>query len=63
MIVFAIIPFMIFFAGRYSRKMRTAFKKSKNQIGEVNSQVEDTLLGIRVVKSFANEAVESESLK
>ena len=63
LIVFAIIPFMIFFAGRYSRKMRTAFKKSKNQIGEVNSQVEDTLLGIRVVKSFANEAVESEKFE
>ena len=63
LIVFAIIPFMIFFAGRYSRKMRTAFKKSKNQIGEVNSQVEDTLLGIRVVKSFANEDIELSKFK
>lgn len=59
LIVFAIIPLMIYFAGRYSRRMRTAFKKSKNQIGDVNSQVEDTLLGIRVVKSFANEDVET----
>ncbi|MEG0768272.1 MAG: ABC transporter ATP-binding protein, partial [Clostridia bacterium] len=37
-----------------------AFKESRHQIGELNAQVEDSLLGIRVVKSFANEAMEAE---
>ncbi len=56
--IFAIIPFMIFFSSRYNRKMRRAFKRSRVQIGDINAQVEDSLLGIRVVKSFANEEME-----
>ena len=40
--------------------MRAAFKKSRVQTGELNSDLEDCLLGIRVVKSFANEEVEKE---
>ena len=43
--------------------MRKAFKKQRNQIGEINSQVEDTLLGIRVVKSFATEELEAEKFE
>ena len=57
-LIFAIIPFMIFFAMKFNTKMRTAFKKSRNQLGEINAQVEDSLLGVRVVKSFANEEIE-----
>lgn len=57
-IVFAIIPIMIFFSMRYRRAMRKAFKDQRHQIGELNSEIEDTLLGIRVVKSFANEDIE-----
>ena len=38
--------------------MRDAFKWQRHQVGELNSRVEDSLLGIRVVKSFANEDVE-----
>lgn len=59
-LVFAIIPIMIFFAMKFNTKMRTAFKKSRNQLGEINAQVEDSLLGVRVVKSFANEDIEEE---
>ena len=40
--------------------MRKAFKGQRHQIGELNSEIEDTLLGIRVVKSFANEDIEKE---
>ncbi len=58
LIIFAIIPFMIFFSSMFNRRMRRAFKRSRNELGEINSQVEDSLLGIRVVKSFANEDVE-----
>ena len=63
LIIFALIPVMVVFAMRYSRRMRTAFKKSRNQLGEINAQVEDSLLGVRVVKSFANEDLESEKFK
>ncbi len=63
LIVFALLPGMIFFSSRFRRRMRKAFKASRVQIGEVNSQVEDSLLGIRVVKSFANEEIEKEKFE
>ena len=58
LIVFVMIPFMVICSRRFSNKMRVAFQQSRHQLGELNSQVEDTLGGIRVVKSFANEEVE-----
>lgn len=63
LIIFAIIPLMIFCSTRFNRRMRRAFKRSRNQLGEINSQVEDSLLGIRVVKSFANEDIEKEKFE
>ncbi|MCB6993100.1 ABC transporter ATP-binding protein/permease [bacterium 210820-DFI.6.37] len=63
LIIFAIIPIMIFCAMKFNNKMRTAFKKQRNQLGEINAQVEDSLLGVRVVKSFANEEIEEEKFK
>ncbi len=59
-IVFAIIPIMIFCSLRYRKSMRRAFKQQRHQIGELNAEIEDALLGIRVVKSFANEDIEKE---
>ncbi|MEG1998061.1 MAG: ABC transporter ATP-binding protein, partial [Clostridiales bacterium] len=41
-------------------KMRDGWRRTRNQIGELNAQVEDSLLGVRVVKSFANEWMEEE---
>jgi ATP-binding cassette subfamily B protein len=38
--------------------MRSKMKSQRVQLGEINSQIEDTLLGIRLVKSFTNEAAE-----
>ena len=63
LIIFAVLPFMLFFAVYFSRKMRRAFKHSREQIGELNAGVEDSLLGIRVVKSFANEEMEQEKFQ
>lgn len=63
LIIFSLIPIMLVFAMSFNGKMRGAFKKSRNQIGELNSQVEDSLLGVRVVKSFANENVEEEKFR
>lgn len=60
LIIFSIIPIMITSTIYFRIRMRGAFKKSRFQIGELNSQVEDSLLGMRVVKSFANEDVERE---
>ena len=58
LIVFAVIPIMVFVLAKYQRKMKAGFRESRAQIGELNSQVEDSLLGIRVVKSFAKEEYE-----
>ena len=60
LLMFAVLPGMIFFAYRYNHKFRAAFKERNKQVGEINAQVEDSLLGIRVVKSFANEHLEEE---
>ncbi len=63
LIMFAVLPFMIVILARYNHKMRDGFKESRKKVGELNSQVEDSLLGIRVVKSFANEQIEEEKFK
>ena len=60
LIVFSVIPPMIIVLMIFNRRMKAGFKESRQQVGELNSQIEDSLLGIRVVKSFANEAVEEE---
>ena len=58
LIIFLMLPIMLVLARHFNRKMRAAFKESRHQVGEINAQVEDSLLGIRVVKSFANEPME-----
>lgn len=63
LIVFSVIPPMIFVLTIFNRKMRAGFRESRKQVGELNSQIEDSLLGIRVVKSFANEEVEEEKFE
>ena len=63
LIIFAIIPLMLIGSVFFNRRMRKAFKSSRVQIGELNSQVEDSLLGVRVVKSFANEHLEQEKFE
>ncbi len=59
-IVFAAIPPMILVLSVFNHRMKSGFRNSRTQIGELNSQVEDSLLGIRVVKSFAKEDYEQE---
>lgn len=58
LIMFAVIPIMVIALSLFRRKMKAGFRASREQIGELNSQVEDSLLGIRVVKSFAKEEYE-----
>lgn len=60
---FIVLPFMFLFAFILNRKMRRAFRRNREKIAEINAQIEDNLSGIRVVKSFANEAVENEKFR
>ena len=58
--VFALLPVMTLFTAYYTKKMRVAMRRSFERIADVNAQVEDTVSGIRTVKSFANEPVETQ---
>lgn len=60
LITFAFVPVMIVYAFHFNRKMQIAFKQRRVKVGEINGQIEDSLSGIRVVKSFANENIEME---
>ncbi len=59
LIVFLFLPIMAVYAFYFNHRMNIALGKSKERISDINAQVEDTLSGIRVVKSFTNEAVET----
>lgn len=58
LIVFLFLPVMAVYAIYFNKKMKIALRKSNDRIGDINAQVEDTLSGIRVVKSFTNEEIE-----
>ncbi len=60
---FVLIPFMVCYAYFFNRRMKRAFKENRVKIAEINSQIEDNLSGIRVVKSFANEEIEKEKFQ
>ena len=63
LIVYIIIPIMIIISSKKRKEFRKATMNVKRQIGDINSGVEDTLLGISVVKSFANEDTEKDKFK
>lgn len=63
LIIFMLLPLMTVSSALFRRKMKNAFKKQREQIGELNAEIEDNLLGIRVVKSFANEELEKEKFE
>lgn len=63
LVAFALIPLMLVFAYYCNRRMKRAYRKNREKIAEINSQIEDNLSGIRVVKSFANEEMENEKFK
>ncbi len=60
LLVFAMVPLMIVLLRHFNQKMRAAFKECRHEVGEMNARIEDSLLGVRVVQSFANEPVEQE---
>lgn len=60
LILIAVTLVMAVFSYRKNRKMRAIFLDNRKKIAGVNAQVQDSLSGIRVVKSFANEEIERE---
>ncbi len=63
LVAFSLIPLMLVFAYVCNKRMKLAFKKNREKIAEINSQIEDNLSGIRVVKSFANENMENKKFQ
>lgn len=59
LIILGAMPFGVVYSLYYSTRMNAATKLSKERIGAINERVEDSLAGIRVVKSFANEDFET----
>ncbi|WP_278286146.1 ABC transporter ATP-binding protein [Vallitalea okinawensis] len=62
-IVYIFVPIMILFAMRQRIRMREGFKNVKKKVAKVNAQLESSLSGIRVSKSFANEEYEMDKFK
>lgn len=63
LLVFIFVPAMIVVCRKINIKMRAAFGKQRHQIGELNAKIEDSLLGQKVVKAFANEDIENEKFE
>jgi ATP-binding cassette subfamily B protein len=59
LLIVGVIPFAVAYALHFSGRMNDALKLSRARIGAINERVEDSLAGIRVVKSFANEDLEN----
>lgn len=58
LITFAFVPVIVVYALYFNKKMKRAFKANRARIADINSQIEDSLAGVRVVKSFGNEKIE-----
>lgn len=59
----ALVLCMLVFSFCQNRRMQETFMENRRKIGDVNSSLQDTLAGIRVVQSFANEDIEREKFK
>ena len=60
LIIFAVVPVMLIVSSMFNGAMRRTFRRNRAQVGEINARVEDSLLGVRVVKSFTGEEREEE---
>ena len=61
--VYVMIPVMFISTSKFKNSMRRAQKKQRVHVGDLNSSIEDSILGIKVVKSFANEDIELEKFE
>lgn len=62
-LVFACVPLMAYVSVKINHGLRQAFSRQRVQIGELNAQIEDSLLGERVVKAFAAEEMETQKFE
>lgn len=62
-LIFAFIPIMIVCSMTFNKRVKVAFRKQRRHIGELNSRIEDSLLGEKVVKAFGGEGVEREKFE
>lgn len=53
-----IVLLMVIFSSKQSKRMHATFLDNRKKIGDINARLQDTLSGIRVVQSFANEEIE-----
>ena len=60
LIVYLLIPVMIWFALKYRKNMNQAFREMRVKLADVNAQLESSISGVRVSKSFTNEEYEKE---
>lgn len=58
LIVFTVVPFLVLFAVFYNSKMRRTFRQMREKLSDINAGLEDSISGVRVVKSFTNEDYE-----
>ena len=63
LITFAFLPVIILYAVYFNKRMKRAFKENRARIADINSQIEDSLSGIRAVKSFSNEEIEMKKFR
>lgn len=60
LILCAVVIFMIFFSALQNKRMQATFLDNRKKIGNINATLQDSLAGIRIVQSFANEDIERE---
>ncbi|MCX6050710.1 MAG: ABC transporter ATP-binding protein [Chloroflexi bacterium] len=60
LLLFLFLPIMGIYVYYLNIRLKRSYRRSKDRVGDINAQVEDTLAGIRTVKSFTNEGVEEQ---
>lgn len=63
LIVFLCVPFLLVISAALRKKMKTAFKKSREAIALINASLESSISGIRVTKAFTNSKNEEEKFE
>ena len=63
LIIFACVPFLIVIAAALRKRMKNAFKKSREATAEINAALESSISGIRVTKAFTNSEKEKEKFE
>ena len=58
LIIYALLPFMCFFAYKSQKSMRSAFAESRQEVGKINATLENSIAGIRISKAYTNSKFE-----